>query len=1344
MTVISFEKHLPRLFLEQLERHDDDQPFTLRMSAAVMMTDISGFSALALSLTREGAHGVETLQQTLDTYFGALGAVVARFGGDISTFAGDAVIAVWPAQVDAASAADLAVHCALAIQREASGWWQGRTLNLTQRIAVSHGELLMSKLGGAAGKWLNVFAGVPVIDAGRACDVTTPGQVLVTSSVARLLGGRLHGEPAVDGCLRVVRLDAGSVALQAGAAVLPQLGPARLAPYVLDVLVRRASAGHDEWLAEFRVVTVMFVKLDDVEFDRADAPERLQAMTHTIQHAVHRYGGVLPYVQMDDKGLNFIIAFGIPTAAYEDDAARALATGLEIQRALRMAGMRPSIGVATGVLYCGECGAEHRRQYSMIGPAINFAARLAGAAPDDLLSDEQTCKAAGDRLSFTIARNVLNKHADSAVLAFRPEWRERPPASERVSAMVGRAAELDQLVDALLAAAGGAAAGARVLVVGEPGIGKSRLLRELCSRAETAGLGVIVGEAQAMERNTPYFLWRDVLRVLLARLALPGEPWRDTVQRQLYDDPLRLPWAPLLNDILPLALLDTDLTRDMRGTARASSIQALLLHLVERAGAGGPLVLLMGDLHWIDALSGGVLLALAERLPGLSIVASSRPLESHDNAAAQDFCGHPALQRIELGALDETQSADMVGRLLGVAQVPAELSRLIHGRCDGNPFYIQQLTLALREAGQIEIVGARCNLKDNIAERVAHALPGTLRGVITSRVDRLPDEQQLLLKVASVFGRVFSGAGLAAAHPLAQQGQRIVELLAGLAGSNLVARELAAGDDGYAFSHALVLEAIYDLLPLAQRKRQHRRIADWLEEQHGALMAGFFGLLANHCLLAEEFARALNHLEGGAQTAFRHSAYREAITHIQTAQRVARERQLDADLLRQARWQGLLGDSHHELSEYGQARVHYAQALVLLGKPYAPGPLARVGGILSNLARQATARLRRPIGAPPGDEHASAALGLASHAYARLAEICYHENNPLAVLHLTLLSVTDAERGGASSELSAGYGALAIAFGQAGLSGVARHYAQRAISLAEAHPTDVNGIAYAHLLAMVHASSQCDWVVLEASGTRSEALYAGLGDGLRRASVHALLLAGAVQRGHYEQAQRLLDTMAGYLASGAPERVSGWMRDSRLNIAIARGQVARADVQDHARGAELIESLVDRLMAYGTCAAAWMRLGQPAAALAAAERGLELLLGRAPVAGAGYVFGPLGVVETLLGVPEAAAADHAARTARACAMLETYTQQVPSTRPRGFFLLACQAEQRGAPKRALALWRRAVAASVQLAMPYDQAAALQALGQRLPAGNREADQARAIFATLQVPPPALFQPRAVR
>jgi class 3 adenylate cyclase len=1373
LTAISFEKHLPRTFLALIGQHPASEPFTVALPAAVMMTDISGFSALAIESTREGAHGVEALQSVLDRYFGALGAVVARFGGDIAAFAGDAVLALWPAGDDAAAAAAAAVQCALAIQTEAPGWAGDRPAGLTQRIAVAQGELRVCKLGGAGGKWLYLYAGAPVFEAGRACDLTPPGQVHVTPGVAALLGGRLDGEPAEEGCARARRVlgPPPPPPPNLPASAPPAIAQDRLAPYVPEVLVRRAMAGQGDWLAELRRVTVMFVKLEEAAFGREVDSARLQSVTHAVQQAVQRFGGALPYVQMDDKGLNFIVAWGVPTAAFEDDAARALIAGLAIQAAVRALGLAPSLGVATGILFCGECGAAQRRQYSMIGPAINLAARLAAAAPDDLLADEPTTKAAGDRLSFTIAQNVRPKAGESAILAFRPEPRHKPAPDDRRAALVGRQAELAALVHALQAGRDGE--GARLLVVGEPGIGKSRLLQALRKAVESAGLAVIGGEAQSIERKTPYFLWREVLSGLLGRLARPGESGREAVCRHLQDDPALLAWAPLLDDVLPLAQPATDLTREMRGTARALALQSLLVHLAGRASAGAPLVLLVDDLHWVDVLSGGALVAVASRVPALSIVAGTRALAGQDNAAAEAFCRLPAVHRTELGALDEAQAAEMVGRLLGVEAVPPELSGLIQARCGGNPFYIQQLTLALREGGHVELLGGRCKLQPDIALRVAQSMPGTLRGVITSRVDRLGEEQQLLLKVASVLGRVFTARALGAVLPSPQPAGTVAAQLSGLAGSSLVAPAGGAADgaaggapgDEYAFSHVLVQEAIYELLPMSQRRRQHQRIADWLEAQHGDGLAGHFGLLANHCMLAEEFPRALGHLEGGARTAIRNAAHHEAIQYLESAQRITEERRLDADALRRARWHSQLGDCRHELSALTQARQEYLRALMLLGRPYAPSAAARTAGIVGHLARRALGRGPGAVAVPPdpprshprrhrqrrrsasasASASASSAASeaaraqLASHAYAQLSEIAYYENDPIAVLHLTLLSAHEARRCASVPEMSAAEGALAIAFGQMGLAAVGRRHAARAIALAESRPAESHGIAYAHLLAMVFATSQCDWARLDASAPLAETLYGGLGERFRVAAVHGMRITAATQRGHYADAAAVLADMRAAAGPDTPPRVHGWRHSGALQLGITTGRIDAADIEGAERALQGSEMPIDRLMALGSLASALLRLGEPARALAAAREGLELLLGRTPVAGAGFIYGPLGVVEALLAcwelVPAAERSAHGALVEQACAKLRLYTRQVPSTRARGLYLLACHAERGGRRRQAIALWRRSAQAAVRTGMPYDEAAALLALGQRLPAARDEAERARRICQRLQVPPP---------
>ncbi len=1320
MTSISLEKHLPRLFLAELARHPQAEPFSVPLEGAVMMTDISGFSALARRLTRDADHGAEDLREVLNDYFGALGALVARHGGDISTFAGDAVIAVWPGGHDPALAVLRAGRCALDIQAQAETWLPGREVRLTQRIAVAFGDLTVAKLGGLGGKWLNVLAGDTIVGAGRACDVAPAGQVLVTAEAAALVQDRATLTTAELGYLR----------LQAIRDALPEpppqpspaVDPALLAACVPQVLVRRARLGTAEWLAEFRRVSVMFVKLDHADI----APlGQLQDIACATQAVVQRYGGAMPYLQMDDKGLNFIIAFGIATAAYEDDAVRALRAALEIQRTLTGLGVRPAIGVGTGVLYCGECGAVDRRQYSLIGPAINFAARLAGAAPDDLLCDDETARAAGDALSFVVARNVRLKHEDAAALAFRPEWRDEAPAG-RDGDLVGRRDELARLQSALDTSG---PAAPRLLVRGEPGIGKSRLLRELVAESERRGVLVLAASARALEVDSPYFVWRELLRRLIGRLAQPGESAAQTLARQWRGAPLLEQWAALLNDVLPLELPGSALVEQMRGQARAASIQALLVHLLRQAMAAGPVLLMVDDQHWIDELSAALLETVLARLDELPAVMGSRPMEAGVHGGFVHGVGR--LEIVDLEALDESQTAQMLARLYGVADVPVALSSKVHQRTEGNPFYIEQLALVLRETGQVEVVGGRCRLRDDVAHHVDQVLPDTLRGLIESRIDRLGEEAQLVLKVASVFGRAFSAEGLRAVYAAERPDADLSALLAGLQQVNLLMTD-SDGERDLAFRHVLLQEAVYELLPLVQRRHLHRRIADWLEARYADALHGVFNVLASHCVRAEEYDRAIRHLEGGAATAIRHSAYLDAIAGIGSAQRLAAEHDLAPDVERQARWHALLGDAHHERSEYAEAKRHFHKVLELLGHPYAPSTAARGLDIARRLTTHLVGSLPQPAATAAAPDGPASML---SHAYQRLSEISYHDNAPVEVLHLNLLSMSHAQRAGAVAYLSAGHGGLAVALSQVGLAAAAARHSRHAVALAEAGGA-AHDIAYAHLIAMVYASGRCDWPLLDDSAPRAEKLFGDLGDDFRRASVYALWTDCLLLRGDYDGAEARLALMARVLEDAAQPRVAGWYYDSRLQLGMARDQIAAADVERRAELARDLDSLVDRLMAFGNTAAAWLRLGERQRAVAAARQGLELFLGNVPVAGAGYIHGPLGVVEVLLaactGRPDEA-------LKQACDRLTAYTRQVPSTRPRGLFLLGQRAALEHKASRAERLWRQAVEAAEQLGMPYHRSVARLALAERHALPGESAQTVEQEFAALGVPAPALFR-----
>ena len=735
---------------------------------------------------------------------------------------------------------------------------------------------------------------------------------------------------------------------------------------------------------------------------------------------------------------------------------------------------------------------------------------------------------------------------------------------------------------------------------------------------------------------------------------------------------------------------------------------------------------------------------LAERLPELSLVAGSRPPEEGCEHGGDRVRPSGALQTLGLGALNQAQTPRVIGHLCGVASVPDELSQLIQRRSDGNPFYIQQLTLELRESGHVEIVGGRCKLREDIAERVANALPDKLRGVITSRVDRLGDDAAAGAEGGLRLRPCFREAALERDAPDRAAARAHRRGAGVLLGSNLIHRETADGEPSYAFTHALVQEAIYELLPMAQRKRLHRRIADWLEAQHAGAMAGFYGVLASHCMLADEFARALNHLEGGALTAMRHSAYREAITHLANgAAHRARSARSTPIALRQARWQSLLGDSHHELSEFVQAEKQYLKVLALLGQPYAPSA-ARPGGRHPGAAVAAGGLPHARTAQRAPTPRVAEALRLASHAYSQLSEIYYHENNPLAVLQLTLLSVQHAQRAGVDAELRKATARWRSASARPDWRASRAATAQRRSSWPSRGRR-----CQRHGLCTSAGHRACVepmrlGTLLDSSGSRAADAVSRNSASLSARRSAGLRAVGALQRGRIRRSRALVerDERSGARHAAARARLA-LCRGLQLRHRFGRVDAAEVEAVQRAPRERRIAGRPPDVAGLGG-------LGLAAAGRSGARAGRRPR--RASSCCSGRRRWPAPVSSTgrwawsrrCSPAADGAGADRPGarrRTARACAMLNIYTQQVPSTRPRGYFLLACQAEIKGsqaAGDGAVAQGRRQRARRCRC--PTTRRAALLALGQRLPAGNAELAQAQRSFDALRRAQPRLFQP----
>ncbi|HEV3464991.1 MAG TPA: AAA family ATPase, partial [Actinomycetota bacterium] len=549
---------------------------------------------------------------------------------------------------------------------------------------------------------------------------------------------------------------------------------ALVAPYLPRAMLASLVAGHEEWLAELRQITVVFANLPDLDH-RAGLEEADEVM-RALQGALYRYEGSINKLSIDDKGTTLVAALGLPPLAHEDDPARGVQAGLAMCAALAGLGLRAAVGVTTGRAFCGAVGHRRRREYTMLGAVVNLAARLMQEAGDGVLCDAATAEAARSALAFEALTPVRVKGRVGPVPVYRP-GRPRRAAGRGLEPvardpLVGREAEWEVLEEALRRLTGDGPGAVRVLVLeGEAGAGKSRLVAELVDQAVAAGVPVLTGAGDAVERNTPWHAWHDLFGRLPAFDGADLAARRRLVLDLLGPDPELRDLAPLLNPVLALELPETPASAQLSGQGRAGRTRELLVLLLRAVVGDKPTVLVIEDAHWLDSASTGLVLALSrERLPLLLVVAT-RPRTEGGTTVEEELAWNAYRQLLRAPNID----------LL----------------------ILDRLSAAAVEA----LVGQRLGTRD-VPDVLARRLPHTVHGAITSRIDRLSPTQQLTVKVASVIGRVFAVGILRDVHPLRQAVARTLTAdLTEIERADLTVLDTPEPDLSYLFKHVIIQEA---------------------------------------------------------------------------------------------------------------------------------------------------------------------------------------------------------------------------------------------------------------------------------------------------------------------------------------------------------------------------------------------------------------------------------------------------------------------------------------------------------------------------------------------------------
>jgi class 3 adenylate cyclase len=702
--------------------------------------------------------------------------------------------------------------------------------------------------------------------------------------------------------------------------VRPAAGEPRFAApeaYTPKHLAEKILTSRSALDGERKQVTVLFA--DVVGF--STLAERLDPeAVHTIMdgcfelltRAVHRYEGTIN--QFTGDGI--MALFGAPIT-HEDHAIRALQAALAIQTDLAGYGdavqrrfglpFQMRIGVNTGTVVVGRIGDNLRMDYTAQGDTTNLAARLQQMAPPGAIW-------VGDP-SYRIARGAFEWRPVGPILV---KGRETPAptheligrrpvrsrfdvqAQRGLTRFVGRDLEFQQLLACWALAKQGQ--GQVVSVVGEAGLGKSRLIHEFKDRLAREGGRYLEGSCFAYGERVSYLPFIEVVKTFcgLEGLSQEADAKRQIDGRvaSLTLDPAAV--TPYLQNLLAFTVDDPLFATLPPHLIRERTVAALTTLLLALA-AEGPLALIIEDVHWIDKATEEVVAALVEAMAAvpLLVMLVYRPeylhawtnkahhthiplsqLQSANRAEMVRAILHkPYASRLALPRLSREESTALAQEMLGTATIPAALERVIGDTTDGNPFFVEELTLSLLESGElVREDGGYALARPAEAPR----LPTTVQGVLLARIDRLDDDVKQLLQVASVIGRVFTAPVLA---ETAEHRPDLEDLLRELEELEFIYPTSLAPQREYSFKHVLTQQAVYDELLRSKREVLHERVGRALETVYHDQLEAFSELLAYHYGRSPNADKAVGYLDRANRRASRLNAMAEAKAHFVEAMR---------------------------------------------------------------------------------------------------------------------------------------------------------------------------------------------------------------------------------------------------------------------------------------------------------------------------------------------------------------------------------------------------------------------------------------------------------------------------
>ncbi len=942
--------YLPRKVIHLSSTLRSGKALAVPLEGSVLFADVEGFTAMSERFSRHDPRaGAEEVTDLVNRFLAVLISTSERYGGDLQKFGGDAGLILFTGPEHAQAA----VATALEVQQQLSETLSEVETSLGNfplrvSIGIGSGKLVGIGIGDEERReWF--LTGPPLLRMGEAEEIAPSGGIAVDRQTAEACGPILHSAeiaPLYHQALGLERFP--EPVPPAQALQLPEAGDPldrllllldtldRLTPYLAPGLMERlASLTRQMQLwSEHRQVTVMMVAMSDFP-DLTPYWNDPRALQRVIEEPnaffgrsraiIQQYDGLINKIGLSPHGPYLMALFGAPVA-HEDEPLRAALAALELQEE---GGHHLRIGLNSGFVFAGDVGTEHRREYTVMGDEVNLAHRLMSAcAPGEIWAGPKTAshptfthQIEGELLA---PRRFKGKSEPIAPFSIRGRRTLFLGVDVTEAKIADRRTILKALREAIRQAQQGQ--GNIVMLHGEAGSGKSLIAALIAHEAQENHFSIHAGSAPSYGEHLPYAAWEQPLRTLL-HLNAQGETLaEDFVQamKQYGLEEQASLLAPIVGIDLPPTSALASLTAELRERQRRAAMRDLWL----RAAQKRPRMLILENIQWMPRASRSLLEAFIEepfKAPLLILIT----YRDEEEAATQiaHWKEQPHVREYPLLPFKSGDLQELARQQTGRAVIK-EVVRWLGKRSNGNPFFASVALRSLINSGVLQPKGDHWEVARPLEEV---PVPGTVYGLLQSRIDQLDPPSRHVLRAAAVVGDQMTLAMLNAAYgeePLPLLRRR----LDNLAPLGLIFSE--RGEETLVFRQPLIREVALQGLPKRIRIEIHRRLATYLNIARDAATSNWLTLLAHHAFEGQRWNLAFtSNLELG-QRALANHLTDQAIHALQRAIQAAEKGGLTVNT---AKAHLLLGRALTIVGRYEEALEQFTYAREQIPSPPTTG-----------------------------------------------------------------------------------------------------------------------------------------------------------------------------------------------------------------------------------------------------------------------------------------------------------------------------------------------------------------------------------------------------------------------